>query len=92
MVKCNIERIKDVTSDFIAISDADTSTQCEQNLSNADMLDFRSEMDNRSFYEKTAWNACEDLIYTIIYKLYIIFYSIYLLLSSMSASLTSNLL
>ena len=65
MVKCNIERIKDVTSDFIAISDADTSTQCEQNLSNADMLDFRSEMDNRSFYEKTAWNACEDLIYTI---------------------------
>lgn len=64
MVKCNIERLKTVESDFIAISDMNTSTQCEQNLSNADMLDFRSDMDNRSFYEKTAWNACKDLIYT----------------------------
>lgn len=65
MVKCNRERVKEVSSDFTAISDMNVSTQCEQNLTNADMIDFRSEMDNRSFYEKTDWNACEDLIYTI---------------------------
>lgn len=65
MVKCNKERIKDFTSSFLFTSEIDSKERCEQNLSNADMIDFRTEMDNLSFYEKTEWNACEDLIYTI---------------------------
>lgn len=63
MVKCNKERIKDFTSDFVVTSDIEIIENCEQNLSNADMLDFRTNMDNLSFYEKTAWNVCDDLIY-----------------------------
>lgn len=65
MVKCNKERIKDFTSDFVVTSDIEIIENCEQNLSNADMLDFRTNMDNLSFYEKTAWNMCDDLIYDI---------------------------
>ena len=65
MAKCNRERIKEFTSDFTAMSDMNTFTGCEQNLTNADMIDFRTQMDDRSFYEKTDWNICEDLIYTI---------------------------
>lgn len=63
MVKCNRERVKDFNSYFVATSDYDVETSCEQILTNADFLDFKSDMDNRSFYEKTAWNHCEDLIY-----------------------------
>ena len=62
MVKCNRERVKEFDSDFIATSDMDNNS-CNQNLVNADFLDFKTDMDNRSFYEKTAWNMCEDLIY-----------------------------
>lgn len=62
MVKCNRERVKEFDSVFIT-SDIDASNPCEQNLSNADMLDFRTRMDELSFYEKTDWNKCEDLIY-----------------------------
>lgn len=66
MTKCHKEQIKTLTSDeYIFTSEMDSFDGCEQNLSNADMLDFRTEMDNRSFYEKTEWNMCEDLIYTI---------------------------
>ena len=65
MVKCNRERVKDFTSDFIFESEIDSTEKCEQNLTDADMLDFRTEMDNLSFYEKTEWNMCEDLIYTL---------------------------
>lgn len=61
MVKCNRERVKDFNS-FIMESDF-IDTSCEQNLVDADFLDFKTDMDNRSFYEKTAWNHCEDLIY-----------------------------
>ena len=63
MAKCNRERIKEFTSEFAVSSDADAYIGCEQNLANADMLDFEAEMDNLSFYEKTKWNKCEDLIY-----------------------------
>ncbi len=63
MVKCNSERIKEFDSQFTVTSDFDTDNECEQNLINADFLDFKTDMDNRSFYEKTAWNLCEDLIY-----------------------------
>lgn len=66
MVKCHKERIKTLTSDErLFTSEMDIFNGCEQNLSNADMLDFRTEMDELSFYEKTEWNLCEDLIYTI---------------------------
>lgn len=64
MTKCNRERIKNFTSDFIT-SEFEIIENCNQDLSNADMLDFRPKMDNLSFYEKTDWNACEDLIYDI---------------------------
>lgn len=63
MVKCNRERFKDFTSTFTVTSEIYNEETCEQNLSNADMIDFRTEMDNLSFYEKTEWNLCEDLIY-----------------------------
>lgn len=65
MVKCNRERIKDFTSEFLFESEMDSTETCEQDLTNADMIDFRTEMDSLSFYEKTEWNQCEDLIYTI---------------------------
>lgn len=64
MTKCNRERIKNFTSDFIT-SEFEIVENCNQDLSNADMLDFRTKMDNLSFYEKTDWNMCEDLIYDI---------------------------
>ena len=63
MVKCNRERLKEFDSQFTALSDFDIEDNCEQILTDADFLDFKSDMDNRSFYEKTAWNRCEDLIY-----------------------------
>ena len=62
MVKCNKERIKEFDSQFTVISDFDILDDCGQNLNDADFLDFKTDMDNRSFYEKTAWNKCEDLI------------------------------
>lgn len=64
MVICNRERIKEFDSQFTITSELDIDSNCEQNMSDADMIDFRTEMDDRSFYEKTEWNACEDLIYT----------------------------
>lgn len=63
MIKCNRERLKEFDSQFTITSDFDNDASCEQNLANADFLDFKTDMDNRSFYEKTAWNKCEDLIY-----------------------------
>lgn len=63
MVKCNRERLKEFDSQFTVLSDFDIEDNCEQILTDADFLDFKSDMDNRSFYEKTAWNRCEDLIY-----------------------------
>lgn len=63
MVKCNRERVKEFNSQFVVTSNFEDEITCEQNLVNADFLDFKTDMDNRSFYEKTAWNRCEDLIY-----------------------------
>ena len=62
MVICNRERIKILTSDAVAVSEL-PSSDCTQNLIDADFIDFRTEMDNRHFYEKTDWNECQDLIY-----------------------------
>ena len=63
MIKCNRERIKEFDSQFTVTSDFEDEVNCEQILDNADFLDFKTDMDDRSFYEKTAWNKCEDLIY-----------------------------
>ena len=63
MVKCNKERIKEFDSQFTITSDLKSTNDCEQDLVDADFLDFKTDMDNRSFYEKTAFNLCEDLIY-----------------------------
>lgn len=62
-MKCNRERVKEFDSSFVITSDFNTIDGCEQNLINADFLDFKTDMDNRSFYEKTAFNKCEDLVY-----------------------------
>ena len=52
MVKCNRERLKEFDSQFTVLSDFDIEDNCEQILTDADFLDFKSDMDNRSFYEK----------------------------------------
>ena len=64
MVLCNRERVKEFNSQFTVTSDIETKDECSQNLTDADFIDYKSRMDNLSFYEKTDWNACEDLIYT----------------------------
>lgn len=61
MVVCNTKRVKKVGNDIV-FSEFEMA-DCEQNLTDADMLDFITDMDDLSFYEKTAWNRCEDLIY-----------------------------
>ena len=61
MVICNSKRVRKEKNDII-FSEIEM-VDCEQNISGADMLDFMTKMDNLSFYEKTAFNACEDLIY-----------------------------
>lgn len=62
MVICNRERTKIFTSDAVAVSEI-KSSDCTQNLIDADFIDFKTDMDNRHFYEKAAWNECQDLIY-----------------------------
>lgn len=61
MTTCNTKRIKKVQNDII-YSEIEP-IECDQDLSNADMLDFMTDMDSLSFYEKTAKNRCDDLIY-----------------------------
>ena len=55
MVKCNRERVKEFNSHFIATSDLEEAS-CEQNLVDADFLDFKN-MENKyttnNFYLKT---------------------------------------
>ena len=61
MTVCNTNRVKDELDTTI---ESEIEPQnCTQDLSNADMLDFKTDMDNLHFYEKTAWNRCDDLIY-----------------------------
>lgn len=59
---CNTKRVKKIDSNDVIFSDIEM-IDCEQKLDDADMLDFMTDMDNLSFYEKTSWNKCEDLIY-----------------------------
>lgn len=59
---CNVQRIKKSNKNDIIYSEIEV-IECEQDLSNADMIDFMTDMDNLSFYEKTSQNRCNDLIY-----------------------------
>ena len=43
MVKCNRERVKEFNSHFIATSDLEEAS-CEQNLVDADFLDFKTDI------------------------------------------------
>ena len=61
MVTCNTKRVKKNQNDII-YSEIEF-VECQQDLSNADMLDFMTDMDGLSFYERTAKNHCDDLIY-----------------------------
>lgn len=61
MVVCNTKRVRKEGNDII-FSEIEM-VDCEQNISGADMLDFMTDMDDLSFYEKTAFNNCDDLIY-----------------------------
>lgn len=64
MVTCNRELIKVMESDPNNIDemDSDFDTKICQNLNpNADILDFRTDMDQLSFYEKTDFEPCDDL-------------------------------
>ena len=44
MVKCNRERLKEFDSQFTVLSDFDIEDNCEQILTDADFLDFKSDM------------------------------------------------
>ena len=62
MKTCNREIIKILESDNIDEIDSDFNERTCQNINpNADMLDFRTEMDQLSFYEKTDFEPCHDL-------------------------------
>lgn len=62
MVTCNREVIKTIESENIdeTVSDFD-EIKCQNINPNADMLDFRTDMDQLSFYEKTDFEPCKDL-------------------------------
>jgi len=61
MVICNREIVKTITSDNIDIDSDFDERKCQNLNPNADMLDFRTAMDNLSFYEKTDFEPCQDL-------------------------------
>ena len=62
MVTCNRNIIKTIESENIddVISDFDETT-CQNLNPNADMLDFRTDMDQLHFFEKTDFEPCKDL-------------------------------
>ena len=65
MVTCNRERIKEIKSEIEIDSYIDHCPKhhedcCQNILNNPDMTDFRTKMDNLSFYEKTDY-PCHDL-------------------------------
>lgn len=62
MVTCNRNIIKTIESENIddVISDFDEIT-CQNLNPNADMLDFRTDMDQLHFFEKTDFEPCKDL-------------------------------
>lgn len=64
MVICNRERVKVIESDMDSDLDACPKNKdkcCENKLDNPDLIDFRTEMDQLSFYEKTDFQPCDDL-------------------------------
>lgn len=65
MVICNKERIKEINSTIDITSEEDICDKkkdhcCQNILNNPDMVDFRTKMDQRHFYEKTDY-PCDDL-------------------------------
>lgn len=64
MVICNRERVKTIESEITSSLDSCPKNQkncCENKLDNPDLIDFRTDMDNLSFYEKTDFQPCDDL-------------------------------
>lgn len=62
MVTCNREIIQTLESEEIDEIESDFNQRTCQNINpNADMLDFRTDMDQLSFYEKTDFDPCNDL-------------------------------
>ena len=64
MIRCNKERIKTMESNIDIDSDIShvTDKPCYNNsLVNADAIDFRTQMDQLHFYEKTDTEPCQDL-------------------------------
>ena len=62
MTICNSEIIKTIESEDIDEVDSDFDERRCQNINpGADMLDFRTDMDQLSFYEKTDFEPCKDL-------------------------------
>ena len=62
MVVCNRERVKTIESEVTVISEEPVKSNCQQNLSNADIIDYRTKMDTLSFYEKADFDPCDDLM------------------------------
>lgn len=62
MVVCNREIIKEIESEDLTEVDSEFDERKCQNLTpDADMMDFRTDMDQLSFYEKTDFEPCNDL-------------------------------
>ena len=62
MVTCNREVIKTLESENIDEIESEFDEVTCQNINpGADMLDFRTEMDDLSFFEKTDFKPCDDL-------------------------------
>lgn len=64
MVVCNKELIQTIQSnedDMDEITSDFDEIKCQNLNPNADLLDFRTEMDQLSFYEKTDFEPCKDL-------------------------------
>lgn len=62
MTICNKEIIKTIESNDLDEIDSDiTIRNCQNRNENADMMDFRTDMDQVHFYEKTDFEPCKDL-------------------------------
>ena len=62
MVTCNREIIQTIESDSLDEIESDFDHRKCQNITpGADMLDFRTDMDQLSFYERTDFEPCQDL-------------------------------
>lgn len=64
MTICNKELIKTIKSDELDPIEIDSDINirnCQNRNENADMMDFRVDMDQVHFYEKTDFEPCKDL-------------------------------